>query len=123
MIGRLEKTVLDCSDPWAPAACYVAVLGMRINEDSDDWAVIGTGPGQRQLVFPRIAHWRAPDRPESRHPPQVHLNIRVDDVDTAEHQIIVLGGSRPPGEVEGRYRVFADPAGHPFCPMCGRHSG
>src|SRR3954469_1599365 len=32
MIGRLEKTVLDCPDPRALAAFYAEVLGMRVNE-------------------------------------------------------------------------------------------
>jgi catechol 2,3-dioxygenase-like lactoylglutathione lyase family enzyme len=45
MIGRLEKTVLDCPDPRALAAFYADVLGMQVNEDSDDWVVIGAAPG------------------------------------------------------------------------------
>ncbi|GGK79243.1 glyoxalase [Mangrovihabitans endophyticus] len=118
----MEKTVLDCPEPRELAAFYAAVLGMRINEDSGDWVVIGTEPGQRQLAFQRVAPYRAPDWPESQHPQQVHLDIRVDDADTAERQVIALGARRLPGELEGRYRVFADPAGHPFCLVFGRHS-
>jgi catechol 2,3-dioxygenase-like lactoylglutathione lyase family enzyme len=118
----LEKTVLDCPEPRALAAFYAAVLGMRINEDNDDWVVIGTEPGQRQLAFQRVANYRPPDWPESHHPQQLHLDIRVDDADTAERQVIALGARRLPGELDGRYRVFADPAGHPFCLVFGRHS-
>ena len=44
MIGRLEKTVLDCPDPRALAAFYADVLGMEVNEDSGDWVVIGREP-------------------------------------------------------------------------------
>jgi catechol 2,3-dioxygenase-like lactoylglutathione lyase family enzyme len=51
MIGRLEKTVLDCPDPRALAAFYAEVLGMQVNEDRDDWVVIGDVPGARQLAF------------------------------------------------------------------------
>ncbi|HEY2701857.1 MAG TPA: VOC family protein, partial [Pseudonocardiaceae bacterium] len=57
MIGRLEKTVFDCPDPRALAAFYAEALGMRINEDSPDWVVIGTEPGQRQLAFQRVQVW------------------------------------------------------------------
>ncbi len=39
MIGRLEKTVLDCPDPRALASFYAAILGMRVNEDG------GSEPG------------------------------------------------------------------------------
>jgi catechol 2,3-dioxygenase-like lactoylglutathione lyase family enzyme len=45
VIGRLEKTVIDCPDPRALAEFYCQVLGMRINEDTDGWVVIGSGLG------------------------------------------------------------------------------
>jgi catechol-2,3-dioxygenase len=35
VIGRLEKTVLDCPDPRSLATFYAEVLGMRINEDTE----------------------------------------------------------------------------------------
>ncbi|GIJ70466.1 GNAT family N-acetyltransferase [Virgisporangium ochraceum] len=117
MTGRLEKTVLDCPDPRALAAFYAAVLGMRVNEDHDDWVVIGSRPGARQLAFQRVANWTAPGEP------RLHLDIRVDDVEVAERQVLALGATRLPGELAGRYRVFADPAGHPFCLVFGRHAG
>jgi catechol 2,3-dioxygenase-like lactoylglutathione lyase family enzyme len=121
MIGRLEKTVVDCPDPRALAAFYAAILGMRVNEDSDDWVVIGSEPGARQLAFQRVTHWIAPDWPDPGRPQQLHLDIRVDDADVAEREVLALGARRLPGELEGRYRVFADPAGHPFCLVFGRH--
>ena len=51
MIGRLEKTVIDCPGPRALAELCCQVLGMRVNEDIDGWVVIGAGPGLRQLAF------------------------------------------------------------------------
>jgi catechol 2,3-dioxygenase-like lactoylglutathione lyase family enzyme len=122
VIGRLEKTVLDCPDPRALAAFYAEILGMRVNEDSEDWVVIGVEPGARQLAFQRVADWIAPDWPDPLRPQQLHLDIRVDDADAAEREVLVLGARRLPGELEGRYRVFADPVGHPFCLVFGRHS-
>jgi len=122
MIGRLEKTVLDCPDPRALAAFYATVLGMRVNEDSEDWVVIGSEPGARQLAFQRAARWTAPEWPDPRRPQQLHLDIRVDDVEAAERQVLALGARRLPGELEGRYRVFADPVGHPFCLVFGRRA-
>jgi hypothetical protein len=38
LIGRLEKTVLDCPDPRSLARFYADLLGMRINEDDGDGA-------------------------------------------------------------------------------------
>jgi catechol 2,3-dioxygenase-like lactoylglutathione lyase family enzyme len=88
VIGRLEKTVLDCPDPRALAAFYAAILGMRINEDSDDWGVIGSEPGARQMAFQRVAHWTAPPWGDPQHPQQLHLDIRVDDVGAAEREVL-----------------------------------
>jgi catechol 2,3-dioxygenase-like lactoylglutathione lyase family enzyme len=53
MIGRLEKVVIDCPEPRALAAFYAELLGMRVNEDSDDWVVIGRVLGARELAFQR----------------------------------------------------------------------
>ena len=50
VIGRLEKTVIDCPDPRALAEFYCQVLGMRINEDIDGWVIIGSGPGHRRWL-------------------------------------------------------------------------
>ena len=122
VIGHLEKTVFDCPDPRVLATFYAAILGMRINEDSDDWVVIGSEPGARQLAFQRVAHYRAPDWPDPQRPQHLHLDIRVEDVAAAERQVLALGATRLPGDLEGRYRVFADPAGHPFCLVFGRHN-
>ena len=114
--------MFDCPEPRALAEFYAAVLGMRINEDSADWVVIGSEPGARQLAFQRVADFSAPEWNDPRRPQQLHLDIRVDDVDRAEQQVLALGARRLPGELEGHYRVFADPAGHPFCLVFGRHN-
>ena len=119
MIGRLEKTVVDCPDPRALAAFYAEVLGMRINEDSADWVVIGRESGLRELAFQRVEHWLPPHWPDPEHPQQEHLDIRVDDVDAAERAVVALGATRVHGVHEDGFRVFTDPAGHPFCLVHG----
>jgi Glyoxalase-like domain len=47
---------------------------------------------------------------------QLHLHFRVDDLDAAERAVLAMGGTKfdhQPGL--DRSRVYADPAGHPFC--------
>jgi catechol 2,3-dioxygenase-like lactoylglutathione lyase family enzyme len=119
MIGRLEKTVFDCPDPRSLAAFYAAVLGLRVVQDSDDWVAIGTGPDDRRLAFQRAATWVAPQWPDPGHPQQLHVDIRVDDVDAAERGVLALGARELAGEQGTGFRVFADPAGHPFCLVFG----
>ena len=123
MIGWLEKTVVDCPDPRSLAAFYAAVLGMGVNEDDEDWVVIGVEPGQRQLAFQRVEQWVPPQWPDPDHPQQLHLDIRVTDVDEAEQAVIALGARRVHGPGEAGFRVFVDPVGHPFCLVFGRSSG
>jgi catechol 2,3-dioxygenase-like lactoylglutathione lyase family enzyme len=93
MIGRLEKTVIDCPDPRALAEFYCQVLGMRINEDIDGWVVIGLEPDLRQLAFQRVTEWVPPRWPDPAHPQQLHLDIRVSDADKAEQELIALGAT------------------------------
>jgi hypothetical protein len=38
----------------------------------------------------------------------------VEDIDTAEREVLALGATRLPGDGQD-FRVYADPAGHPFC--------
>ena len=116
MIGRIEKTVLDCPDPRALAAFYGEILGMRVNEDTDGaWVVIGRDPGMRELAFQKADPYVPPRWPDAGHPQQAHLDIRVDDIDAAERVVVALGATRLPTGHENGFRVFTDPAGHPFC--------
>ena len=55
-----------------------------------------------------------PSWPDPRRPQQFHLDVRVDDVDAAERAAVSLGATRRPGDGDN-WRVFADPAGKPFC--------
>jgi catechol 2,3-dioxygenase-like lactoylglutathione lyase family enzyme len=115
MIGRIEKTVIDCPDPRSLASFYAAMLGMRINEDDEDWVVIGIEPGERQLAFQRVEKWVPPRWPDPDHPQQLHLDIRVTDMDESEPAVLALGAKRVRDEPQSGFRVFLDPAGHPFC--------
>jgi catechol 2,3-dioxygenase-like lactoylglutathione lyase family enzyme len=114
--------VIDCPDPRALAKFYCQVLGMQVNEDIDGWVVIGSGPGLRQLAFQRTSEWVPPRWPDPAYPQQLHLDIRVNDADQAEQELLALGATRVAGERETGFRVFIDPVGHPFCIVFGRHS-
>jgi predicted enzyme related to lactoylglutathione lyase len=119
VIGRLEKTVVDCPDPRALAAFYAAVLGLQVTQDGDDWVAIGPEPGVRVLAFQRATTWVPPRWPDPEYPQQLHLDIRVDDVDAAEREVLALGATRAKAERESGFRVFLDPVGHPFCLLFG----
>ena len=56
--------------------------------------------------------WPSADRGQ-----QFHIDVTVDDLATAEPKVLALGAPRhevqPPDEE--KWRVYLDPAGHPFC--------
>ena len=113
MIGRLHAFVLDCPDPWALADFYSAVLGLPVTYSDDDWVVVGDRDSAH-VAFQLAPDHVPPQWPDPAHPQQMHLDIRVDDVDVAEEHVLALGAVRLAGG--GRdFRVYADPAGHPFC--------
>jgi catechol 2,3-dioxygenase-like lactoylglutathione lyase family enzyme len=120
MIGRLEKTVFDCPDPRALAAFYAAILGMRVLEDAPDWIVIGREEHMRELAFQKVEPYVPPQWPDHEHPQQLHVDISVEDFGPATEAVLALGAVRRPGAPETGYRVFEDPAGHPFCLVHGR---
>lgn len=126
-IGRIQKVVIDCPDPLALAQFYCKMLGMQVDEtihgwadDPGGWVVIGREPGMRELAFQRSIPWIPPRWPNPECPQQRHIDIRVTDADEAERVVLSLGGSRVPSRREGKFRVFLDPVGHPFCIVFGQ---
>lgn len=45
----------------------------------------------------------------------MHLDVVVEDLDAAEEAVAALGATRHPHQPGTSFRVFLDPAGHPFC--------
>jgi catechol 2,3-dioxygenase-like lactoylglutathione lyase family enzyme len=113
MAARLKATVLDCPDPQALAAFYSALLGLPITRDDHDWVDVGPPDGWH-LSFQQVRDHRPPQWPDPTHPQQFHLDIRVDDIEAEEQRALGLGAV-PLSSAAPGFRVYADPAGHPFC--------
>ncbi len=65
-------------------------------------------------MFQQIEGYNPPRWPDPAHPQQAHLDLLVEDLDTGEARALELGARRLDAGGE-RFRVFTDPAGHPFC--------
>ncbi|HEV2886478.1 MAG TPA: VOC family protein [Jatrophihabitans sp.] len=113
-IGRLHHLVLDCPDPDVLARFYSELLGWPITWQQPDWVVVARTDRSSGLAFQPVAGYRAPDWPDPSRPQQMHFDVMVDDVDEAEPLVLALGARRLTA-AESVWRVFADPAGHPFC--------
>lgn len=129
----LVQVVLDCTDARALAEFYRQLLGLRYrpgdeppaagqpDERGQDWLVLRDADGRRQLAFQQVAHLPPATWPDGPHPQQLHLDTTVPSVAelNVQHERALALGARllhdRSDDPEEPLRVYADPAGHPFC--------
>lgn len=111
MIGRMHHLVIDCPDPTALAEFYSELLGLPVTYRSPDWVVVAANDTTSGVAFQLAPDHQPPEWPTPERPQQFHLDVMVDDLDTAGPQVVELG-ARP---AAGGDHVYLDPAGHPFC--------
>ncbi|MFD9209088.1 VOC family protein [Streptomyces sioyaensis] len=121
MIADLQCVVLDCSDPAELATFYQSLLGGTVNQQDkrwaldDDWATLHT-PSGLVLAFQRAVDSQPPLWPDPSRPQQFHLDFGVVDLGRAQEQVLAQGATVLDDGSDGRgWRIYADPAGHPFC--------
>jgi hypothetical protein len=112
-IARFPSIVLDCPDEAALATFYATMLDWKI-EKSDGWTDIRADYGQC-ISFQHVDDYTPPRWPGQEVPQQMHLDVVVDDLDVAEKAVLELGATKHEHQPGTTFRVFLDPAGHPFC--------
>ncbi|MFJ1889283.1 VOC family protein [Streptomyces sp. NPDC088170] len=114
-VATLGTVVLDCPDPAALAAFYAGLLGGEIVPGGEGWVEL-TGTGGTLVAFQAAPGHVPPRWPSADASQQVHLDLTVQDMDAAEKEALALGATVLEAEDRERsFRVYADPAGHPFC--------
>ena len=113
-IARSPVLAVDCPDPAALATFYATMLDWEIESTTDDRAAVRAHHGQC-ISFHRVEGYVPPTWPSQDTPQQMHLDVLVDDIDIAEAAVLDLGATKPEHQPGTTYRVFLDPAGHPFC--------
>jgi predicted enzyme related to lactoylglutathione lyase len=111
-IARFPSIVIDCPHPGVMATFYGALLDWKASI-SDDWAEV-RGEGQC-ICFQPVSGYTAPKWPAQEVPQQMHIDVMVDDLDIAEAAVLELGATKHEYQPGKTFRVFLDPAGHPFC--------
>ncbi len=109
---QLYAITVDAPDASALARFYAELLGLEIGYDGPE-GTLAAG-GNTSLMFQNVAGYNPPAWPDPAHPQQFHLDVLVPDLDAGEERAAQLGAKRLEGGGD-TYRVFADPAGHPFC--------
>jgi catechol 2,3-dioxygenase-like lactoylglutathione lyase family enzyme len=130
---ELRSVVLDCTDARALAEFYRQLLGLgyRAGDEAPaagepdpnghDWLVLQGSGGVPRLAFQQVASLPAATWPEGPIPQQLHLDLSVPSVEAfeAQHARAVALGARllydRSEDPQEPLRVYADPAGHPFC--------
>jgi len=112
-IARFPSVVIDCPDAAGLAQFYGTLLDWKVDTD-EGWADIRADNGNC-ISFQQVDDYLPPDWPGQLAPQQMHLDVMVDDLDTAETEVLKLGATKPDHQPGTTFRVFLDPAGHPFC--------
>ncbi|MET8232004.1 VOC family protein [Micromonospora sp. NPDC005298] len=131
------SVVLDCTDARESAEFYRQLMGFvyrsgdeppadgRPDERGRDWLVLRSPGGGPQIAFQQVDHLPQATWPKSDVPQQLHLDLTVESVEEllVQHErVLRLGGRLRYDRIEDPdepLRVYADPAGHPFCIFVG----
>lgn len=71
--------------------------------------------GSQRLGFGRVEGWQRPAWPNPDGTKQFHLDLAVDDLESAAERMVELGASRAAPQPSEDWIVLQDPDGHPFC--------
>ncbi|HSR85670.1 MAG TPA: VOC family protein [Streptosporangiaceae bacterium] len=112
-IARFPSIVIDCPDSNALATFYGAMLDWKVEVRSDH-VQVRAEYGQC-IDFQQVVDYTPPTWPTQEIPQQMHLDVIVDELDAAEAAVLELGATKHEHQPGATFRVFLDPAGHPFC--------
>jgi catechol 2,3-dioxygenase-like lactoylglutathione lyase family enzyme len=132
---QLLQVALDCTNARELAEFYRQLLGFRYRPgdepppagqpDTADWLVLLDDAGDRRLAFQQVAKLPEATWPEGPIPQQLHLDLMVPTSEElqAQHERALALGARLLqdrfDDPEEPIRIYADPAGHPFCIFVG----
>jgi catechol 2,3-dioxygenase-like lactoylglutathione lyase family enzyme len=118
---QLTAAVLGAPDPRELARFYSRLLGWPVGRDEPDWATVRPPNGGAGLSFQLEEDHVRPSWPAGPgdQQMQVHLDIEVDDLETAGAHAAAAGAVLAEYQPQDDVRVYLDPAGHPFCLWVG----
>ena len=130
---ELWQVVLDSTDARALAEFYRQLLGLAYRPGDEppaagepdpagqDWLVLRDATGSARIAFQQVTELPEVTWPTGQVPQQLHLDLKVAvaaGLDAQHERALALGARLlydRSGDPEEPLRVYADPAGHPFC--------
>jgi len=119
-IAHYRHPTIDCPDPYALASFYSSLADLEIEPLGDltpetvSWMTVQLD-GKPVIAFARVDDYVVPTWPTGNVPQQAHLEFSVPDLDKAEAGALAIGARKADFQPDENFRVFLDPAGHPFC--------
>jgi predicted enzyme related to lactoylglutathione lyase len=110
-VGELAYVIIDCNDSQLLASFWGNVLGLEITRRSSPYIDLAPSSDQSPLIsFQRVEEPKVSKN-------RLHLDIKVDDLETATETIQSLGGKLVQECFDDPYvwRVMADPEDNEFC--------
>jgi catechol 2,3-dioxygenase-like lactoylglutathione lyase family enzyme len=138
---ELRQVVLDCTDARGLAEFYRRLLGFRYRPGDEppaagepdplgqDWVVLCDATGRTRVAFQQVTALPAVTWPAGPVPQQLHLDLTVPttaELDRQHERAVALGArllEDRSADPEEPLRVYADPAGHPFCVFVAPSAG
>jgi hypothetical protein len=135
-IGWIREIVLDTPQPWRLAGFWAHLLGGTPVEWYPGWVTLEPPPHGQRLSFQGVSAQTEEALPAATPPPHpplaptppphptVHFDVLVEDLAAAHERVLASGGTFLGAHVSPRpgprgepvpWRVYTDPAGHPFC--------
>jgi catechol 2,3-dioxygenase-like lactoylglutathione lyase family enzyme len=128
---KLLQVVLDATDARELAEFYRRLLGLTYRPGDEpppgqpdpqgqDWLVLRNAGGT-QVAFQQVPALPKATWPEGPVPQQLHLDLSVPtkaELDAQHERALALGARLLEDDADNPVeplRVYADPAGHPFC--------
>jgi len=122
----MRQVVLDTTDVRGLAEFYRQLLDLAYRPGDEppaerDWLVLRTAAGTPQLAFQQVDQLTESTWPDGAVPQQLHLDLTVASYEEllVQHERALALGARlrldRSDDPDEPLRVYADPAGHPFC--------
>jgi hypothetical protein len=112
-----QVIVFDAANLPAESTFWAGVLDGTVDVE-DDWHMVMVD-GEPRIGVQLAPNHVPPDWPDGTPEQQIHLDLWVDDFETAHDGVMSLGAKvlKPADDDDGgdHFQVYADPAGHPFC--------
>ena len=129
-IAHLAYTALDCDNPVELAHFYSKITGHKVQPfdegetaETCEWLELIDEADFTAMAFQKIENYQKPTWPTGGLPQQAHIDFHAKVLDIAEKALLEIRAVKAEFQPKPhRFRIYLDPAGHPFCIVQNAHA-